>query len=191
MTTITNLLTRIMGIQTLSIPQAKGNKSSTASLKGFAAAVSMVMDRIAGLCMVSIMGLVVVNVLMRTLLNRPILGTYEYVGFLTAIMIGLSLAYCAFQKGHIAVGFFMNLLSIRIQHLLEVLINVTAGCFWVLAAWYMGRYAYSLSLNNVVSSTTQTPFYHVIYVVGFGLLVLGLVLIVEAIETMKRAVVSE
>lgn len=190
MTTIASFLTKVIKIHTLSNSWTKEGKRSTASLQGFAEAVTRIMDRIAGLCMVSIMGIVVVNVFLRTLLNRPVLGTYEYVGFLTAIMIGLSVAYCAVQKGHIAVGIFTNFLSKRKQNLLQAFVNVLSGCFWILAAWYMWRYAYSLSLNNVVSATTQTPFYYFIYMLGFGLLMLGLVLLIEGIEAMKKAVAS-
>lgn len=160
------------------------------SAKAFTSLVtglSLVLDKLAGLCMVAMMVLVVANILLRVLVKRPILGTYEYVGFLAAALIGLALAYCAVQNGHIAVSFIVDRFSPKIQAVVDIVVNVTALCFWSLAAWYVGKYAHSMSVNGVVSPTTQMPFYPFVYLVAFGLLVLCLVLLVRLIESIKKA----
>ncbi|MEW6623398.1 MAG: TRAP transporter small permease [Bacillota bacterium] len=159
-------------------------------LKEFVTGLSKVLDTIAGLCMVITMALIVINVILRGIFNRPILGTYEYVGFLTAVMIGFALAYCAVQKGHIAVGFIMDRFSTRIQAIVNTAMYGIALTFWTLTAWHLGNYAYRLSVKGVVSPTMQAPFYYFIYLVAIGLLVLCLVLLVELIESIKRAAVA-
>ncbi len=164
-------------------------KQESKSFSGFVGRLSIILDRIAGICMFSIMGLVVLNVLLRTVFKSSILGTYEFVGFLTAAMIGLSLAHCAYKRGHIAVDYFMVRLSHRTQVFTEVITTVIAFLFWVLSAWYLGKYAYILSQRGVVSPTTQTPFYWFIYLIAFGLLVLGLVLLVNLLEYLKRSAI--
>ncbi len=164
-------------------------KQKPASFSGFVGGLSIILDRIAGLCMFSIMGLVVLNVLLRAVFNRSILGTYEYVGFLTAVMIGLSLAHCAYRRGHIAVDYFMVRLPLKAQVFTEVITTCIAFLFWALSAWHLGKYAYILSQRGVVSPTTQTPFYLFIYLIAFGLLVLGLVLLVNLFEYLKRSAI--
>jgi len=164
----------------------EGTKTLTSLVTG----LSQLLDRIAGLCMVAVMVLVVANILLRALLKHPILGTYEYVGFLAAAVIGLALACCAVQNGHIAVSFVVDRFPASMQAVVDIIVNTVALCFWGLAAWYLGKYAHSLSVNGVVSSTTQTPFYFFIYLVSFGLLVLCLVLLVKLIESIRRVIVN-
>ncbi len=155
-------------------------------LTGLIAGLSRILDKIAGLCMVSAMLLVVINILLRALFNRPILGVYEYIVFLTVATIGLSLAHCALQNGHIAVSFIFDRLPLRMQGLVEIFINTVALLFWSLCAWQVGIYANSTAASGVVSSTSQIPLYPFIYLVSFGLLALGLVLLVKTIESVQR-----
>jgi TRAP-type C4-dicarboxylate transport system permease small subunit len=161
------------------------------NFSGLVAGLSRLLDKIAALCMISVMVLVVANILLRALLGRPILGTYEYVGFLTAAMIGLALASCALQNGHIAVSFVMEKLPARIQACVDIIINVFALSFWGLAAWYTGKYASGMTASGVVSPTTQTPFYPFVYLVSFGLLALCLVLLAGLFESIKRAAINK
>lgn len=154
---------------------------------GIVTELSRILDKIAGFFMVALMVLVVVNVLLRVVFKSPILGTYEYVGFLTAAMIGLALAYCAVQNGHIAVGLVVDRLRMKTQAYIDIVVNVTALSFWGLATYYVGLYAKSMTVSGVVSPTTQTPFYPFLYLVALGLLVLCLVLLVRFIESVKKA----
>lgn len=59
--------------------------------------------------------LIVANIFLRTVLNHPILGTYELVGFLTAVGVALALAHCAFKDGQIAVSLIMERFSNKCQ----------------------------------------------------------------------------
>lgn len=154
---------------------------------GLVAGLSRALDKLSGLCMVLIMLLVVVNIVLRVVFKHPILGTYEYVGFLTAALIGLSLANCAVKKGHIAISFVMDRLTARTQAAIDCFINIATLLFWGLAAWYSCLYAGSLTANGVVSPTTQMPFYPFIYIVAIGLAALCLVLLVSLIESIKKA----
>ena len=133
---------------------------------GLVTEFSKLLDKLAGFCMVLLMLLVVSNVVLRAVFKSPILGTYEYVGFLTAVMIGLALAYCAVQNGHIAIGLMVDRLCCRTQAGVDIMVNATALGFWGLAAWYIARYAGSMTASGVVSPTTQTPFYPFVYLVA-------------------------
>ncbi|WP_347489568.1 TRAP transporter small permease [Desulfoscipio sp. XC116] len=155
-------------------------------ITGMVTGLSRVIDKIAGLCMVSAMLLAVANIFLRALFSRPILGVYEYVVFLTVVTIGLSLAYCAVQDGHIAVSFVFDRLPLKLQGPVDLIINTAACLFWSLCAWQVGVYAGSTAASGIVSPTSQLPLYPFIYLVAFGLAVLALVLLVRTVEAAQR-----
>lgn len=157
---------------------------------GLVTGLSRIFDKIAGLCMVSVMVLVVSNILLRVLFKNPILGTYEYVVFLTVATIGLSLANCAVQNGHIAVSFVVDRLPIKIQVVVDLIMNAAALFFWSLCVWQVGVYAKKMAESGVVSPTSQIPLYPFIYLVAFGLLALCLVLLVRTAESIQKVLLS-
>lgn len=152
------------------------------------AMISKLFDKMAGWCMVFTMVLIVGNILLRSLIKKPILGTYEYVGFFTALIIGLSLAYCAVQNGHIAVNFIVDKFTPKTRYVIDILTGILSTSFLCLAAWHTGNYAYSMILSGEVSPTTKTPFYPFIYLVTFGLFLLALVLLCKLIEFIGKGV---
>lgn len=148
--------------------------------------VSILLDKLAGMCIFAVMLLVVSNIIFRVVFSKPILGTYELVGFLTALGIALALAYCAFQDGHIAVSFIMEYFPKRLQAVISVLTNTTALLFWSLTVWYTGRFAHTTMMNGTVSPTAEIPIYPFIYLVALGLLGLSLVIIYKLSVSLKE-----
>lgn len=144
---------------------------------------SSTMDRMAGFCVIGVMILVVSNILLRKVFKQPILGTYELVGYLTALGISLALAHCAIQNGHIALDYIVNKFPKKIHTLTDFAINLVALIFWVFSAWHLGLYAQDLMTKGVVSSTAQLPVYPFVLIIGFGLLGLCLVLLKKASES--------
>lgn len=131
--------------------------------------VSQAFDKLAGLCIFSVMLLVVANIIMRTVFNQPILGTYELVGFLTATGVALALAFCAFQNGHIAVSFILDRFPKKFQAGVEIIVNAVSLLFWAGAVWSLARYAEAMKLKGLVSPSAEIPVYPFIYLVAFGL----------------------
>ncbi len=151
---------------------------------------SRILDQIAGFCMVAVMGLIVANILLRAIFKRPILGTIEYVVFLTVAMIGLALAYCAVQNGHIAVDFVVCRLPLKVQAVIGNVMNAVALVFWGTCAWQVGKYAQSTVISGAVSSTVQIPLYPFIYIVAIGLAALSLVLLAATMESVRKEFLS-
>lgn len=145
-------------------------------LAGVVKGVSSILDKLAGLCLFFVMLLIVVNIILRTVFNQPILGTYELVGFLTAMGVALALAHCAFQEGHIAVSFIMERFPQKIQSITAVFVNAVSLVFWGAAVWALGKFGYAMKIRGLVSPSAEIPVYPVIYLVAFGLLGLCLVL---------------
>ena len=102
-------------------------------MKQFAGLVewlSRALDRIAAVCIVAMMTVVVLNIILRAFLGKPLLGTIDYVNILMALTIGLGLAYCGLKNGHIAVEFMVEKLSNKTQGVLGIVVNLTGLLFW-------------------------------------------------------------
>ena len=147
--------------------------------------LSRIMDKAAGFVLVAVMFLVVGNVLLRGIFKAPLLGTYEYVGFLTATIIGLSLANCGIQKGHIAIEFLTQSLPPKIQACIDLVLNTVILVFMGLISYHMGEYARAIFQSGSVSPTTEAPFYLFISLVAFGLFLLCLTVSVRFIEDLR------
>lgn len=144
--------------------------------------ISIGLDKLAGICIAAVMVLVVLNIIMRTVFKHPIMGTYELVGFLTALGVGFALARCALQDGHIAVGLFIERLPFKIQALTGILVNVAAVCFWGMATCFLVKYAREMAAKGLVSSTAEIPVAPFIYLIALGLFGLCLVLLFNVLR---------
>ena len=147
--------------------------------------VSSIMDKLAGLCIFSVMLLIVANIILRTVFNQPILGTYELVGFLTAMGVALALAHCAFQDGHIAVSFIMEHFPQKIQSIVAVFVNAVSLMFLAAAGWSLGKFGQAMKIKGLVSPSAEIPVYPFIYLVAFGLLGLCLVLLFKFLVSIR------
>lgn len=150
--------------------------------------LSRILDRIAAACIVAMMSVVVLNILLRAILGRPLLGTIDYVNILMALTIGLGLAYCGLQNGHIAVEFIVDKLSGKSQAVIGIIINLTALLFWGFAAWYMAAYARSTMHTNLMAGTISLPMYPIIYLIAFGLLILCMVLVLKLADAVRMII---
>jgi len=150
-------------------------------------AISIFLDRLAGLLVFALMVLVVSNVIMR-LTGKPILGAIEFVGFLMAIAIGLSLAYCQVQGSHIAVSLFLDKLPNKIRAYIEILLNMIVFLFLILVVWRLYIYADALRIKAQVSLTTGISFFPFILVIAFGFLVYCLVVLTGIVDSVRKVV---
>ncbi len=144
------------------------------------------LDRVARLSTVLLMALVVTNIILR-FAWRPLLGTYEFVSFLSAVVISFALAHCAVQGGHIAVTLVVDRLPLRGQAIVDIIINAVGITFFGLTVWQILLYATDMVISGEVSPTTKTPFYPFVYGVALGFLSLCLVLLVDLLKAIKPA----
>jgi TRAP-type C4-dicarboxylate transport system permease small subunit len=144
--------------------------------------ISRYLDYLAGLILAFTAVLVVANILGRVLLKRPILGTYEMVGFLTAAVVGLALARCAIENSHIAITFVTDKLPVRIRKIIAVVIDLPAMIFLLFAAYNIFAYGSRMAASGVVSSTTQLAFHPFIYLVAIGFFMLAMTVLLKLVK---------
>ena len=146
---------------------------------------SRTLNILSGIALVVMMGLVFVNVALRAVW-RPILGTYEFTGFLAAITIAFALAHCASKKGHIAITIFADRLSPRIQAVLDSIVAILGTVLYAVIAWQCVKYAINIYHTGEVSMATATPFYPFVFAVAFGLLMLALILLNDVFKSIGK-----
>ncbi|MGI5881118.1 MAG: TRAP transporter small permease [Syntrophomonadaceae bacterium] len=144
-----------------------------------------VLDRISAFCIAAMTIVVVMNILMRSVLGKPLMGTMDYVNILMTLAISLGLAHCALKNGHIAVEYFVEKLSDKLQAVIAVFINLSVIIFWGAAVWFMAGYARSMMLSNHLAGTVSIPLYPVVYLTAFGLLALLFVIIIKLLDAVR------
>lgn len=144
---------------------------------------SRALDLLAGIILAGTALLVVANIIGRSLLNLSILGTYEMVGFLTAAVVGLSLARCAVENSHIAIEFILERFELRAQRLIEIIFSVPSFLFLGFATYNLFLYGLRIARTGEVSPTTQMIFYPFIYLVAVGFAMLTLVVFLRFLKT--------
>ncbi|MGE5612945.1 MAG: TRAP transporter small permease [Bacillota bacterium] len=147
-----------------------------------------ILDMISGWCIVFAMALVVVNIILREAFKSPILGTYEYTGFLTALIVGCGLAYCALGDGHIAIDFLVEKLNKRTQNIIASVTNIIALFFMVLFTVQLFKNAGQMAASGEVSPTTQTPHYIFIYITALSFAVLSLAILNKTLQSVKGVI---
>ena len=146
---------------------------------------SRLLNTLSGIVLVAMMSLVFINVLFRAVW-QPILGTYEFTGFLAALTISLALAHCAGNKGHIAITLFADRLPLRVQAILDSFVAILGTALYAVISWQCVKYSIHMYHSGEVSPATATPFYPFIIVVAFGLLMLALVLLSDLFKSIQR-----
>src|SRR5665811_2533036 len=115
-------------------------------------------DWVAGWVVLASMLLVAGNVVLRPF-DRPIGGTYEWTGFVTALAIGLALAHCAVQGGHTIINLFVDRLPPRVQQGVRMFARLLTAAFLILASWRIAVYANNTWPSGEAAPTTKMPFY--------------------------------
>lgn len=160
-------------------------------LSGVVGKISGILDKLAGICIFSVMLLIIANIILRTVFDHPILGTYELVGFFAALGVALALAHCAFQDGHIAVSLIMERFPQKIQSLAAVIVNAVTIVFLLATVWSFGKFGYVMRLKGLVSPSAEIPVYPFIYLVAFGMLGLCLVLFFKFLVSCREVLGNE
>ena len=120
---------------------------------------------VAGTALSLMMLLTVADVIMRAG-GRPILGTYEVVSFLLAIVIGFSLPKVSLDRGHVYMEIILNIVSKRTKAIFNTFTRILCIILFAVIGYNLFLVGNEYRLAGEVSSTLRLPFYYVAYCVG-------------------------
>jgi TRAP-type C4-dicarboxylate transport system permease small subunit len=113
---------------------------------------------------------------------RPIVGTYELVQYLGAVVIGFSIPLTSWLRGHIYVDFFIFRFSQKTRNAFNIATRCLGIFLFLMIGWNLFKYGMDLHRTGEVSSTLQIPFYFVVFGVGCCCFIQCLVLMGDMVK---------
>ncbi|MCA1959497.1 MAG: TRAP transporter small permease [Desulfomonile sp.] len=143
--------------------------------------VSRVMFTIAGIAMTASVVLTCSDVILR-IFRRPIMGTYELVGILGAIMVGFAIPQTTRVQGHVIMDFLTTKLPEAWQTLLRVVTRLLGVGLFFIMGWNLWILGNDFLKSGETTMTLGWPFYPVAYGLAICCLIECVVLLVEIFE---------
>ncbi len=137
--------------------------------------LTRLINAIAGSSLAFIMFLTVADIILRSL-RRPIVGTFEIVAFSGAVVIGFSVPYTTWMRGHVYTDFVVLRFSQKMRNMINVFTKCLGIGIFFLIGWNLIQYGMDLRQSGEVSPTLTLPFYPVAYGLGVSCFIQCLVL---------------
>ncbi len=146
--------------------------------------LARIMYFVAGVALATIMILTVLDVILRSF-KSPILGTYELVGLLGAIVVGFAIPETSKLGGHVTMDLIPSALtgmSRRLMRILTRLLGISIFLIIGLNLWSMGS---DFQVSGEVTPTLQLPLYPVAWGISVCCFIQCLILFVDILNTWK------
>ena len=140
--------------------------------------LTRVINFIGGISLSFIMFLTVADIILRSF-RRPIVGTFEIVALSGAGVIGFSLPYTSWVKGHVYTDFLVLRFSEKVRNVFSLLTRCLGIGLFLIIGFELFKYGMDLKKAGEVSPTLTIPFYPVAYGLGVCSFVQCLVLLCD------------
>ena len=136
--------------------------------------------------MMSLLGILiitVIDILGIKLINKPVPGGIEIVGYLGAITISFSLPYIQYRGENIYVDFFIRKFSRNLKKFISILTSLLGITLFVLLSWQSYYFGVVLKNTKEISPTLRIPFYPIVYGIALCSLGVGVVLFYQTVKS--------
>ncbi len=140
---------------------------------------------IAGITLAFMLIFTLIDVVMR-LVARPIVGDYEIISFLGAVVIGFSLPYTSMLKGHVYVDILIDKLSKNAADAVTVATRVLSIALFLWIGWNFIVMSVDLVRSNEVTPVFRLPYYPISFGLAFCCIVQCLTLFSQIVSTVRR-----
>lgn len=140
---------------------------------------------IAGVILVFMAGLTLVDVIMRYF-GKPIVGAYELVSFLGVAAVAFSLPRASMMGAHVYVDLLVDKLPQGSRRVIQVFTRFLVFVLFLIASWYFFHIGMDLIATKTVTMSLKVPFYPVVFALAAGCLAQCLVSIYEIVNAMRR-----
>lgn len=128
------------------------------------------------------MFLTAADVGLRYVFNRPLSGAFELVGYMMAILVPFSIAYCGHKNGHITVDIFMDRFSRKTKLIVDIITTFITLLFAIVISWQNVLYFFEVKGSGLTSSVLLIPEYPFIAPTAIAFATFALILFVRLIE---------
>lgn len=113
----------------------------------------------------------------------PIMGTFELMGYLGAVVTAFALGYTQIRHGHIAVDIVVLGFPKKLHGVLNGINCAICMVFFSIIGWQVAKYATNLRRTGEVTETLRIIYYPFAYAVALGCFSLALVFLVEGLKS--------
>jgi TRAP-type C4-dicarboxylate transport system permease small subunit len=138
--------------------------------------------------LVAIMLLTFIDVFMRYLFNKPIMGALEITEYMMVIFVSFGLGYCAMEKGHIVVDFVITRLGSRVQKILAIIVALLYLGLITMVTWFTFIHIRNTYDSGILSNVLLIPVYPFVAAAAIGFTVFLLVVLTGFLDSISRAV---
>jgi TRAP-type C4-dicarboxylate transport system permease small subunit len=136
--------------------------------------------------------LMTADVVGRYVLNKPILGTDELIGFLFLCLAACSFSYAQWTKTHIRIELFLERFPARTRLILDTFTYLLTFAMSSLIAWQLfvatQQFLSKLQSGNSVSEILAIPWYPFLIILGLGFSILAFITLFDIILAVLRMV---
>jgi len=127
--------------------------------------ISKILNIIAGIAITVMMLLTVADVLLRAG-GYPIIGTYEIVTLLLALVVGFGIPQVSLDRGHVFMEFLLQKFTKRGKDMMNVFTRILCLILFACIGVNLFSVGAGFRASGEVTATIQLPFYPVAYGVG-------------------------
>jgi TRAP-type C4-dicarboxylate transport system permease small subunit len=143
--------------------------------------LNQVLVCIAGLFLAGMILLICSNIFLR-IVWLPVKGTFELMGFFSAIVTALALGYTQIHKGHIGIDIVVMQFPAKAQRILNGINYLICTAFFSIAGWQIAKLATILWKTGEITETLRIIYYPFAYGVALGCFILALVLFIDLLK---------
>jgi TRAP-type C4-dicarboxylate transport system permease small subunit len=143
---------------------------------------------VAGVALLAMLVVSVVDVAGNKIFHQPLQGTSEYVSFLALITTAFAVTYSIIEKAHVQVDIFIDKLPVRVKASVELFVMMASLGLFILLGWSSIRYGIKLYSSNTLSMTQRIPIYPFAYAIAFACVPTAMYMLLEFLKWGKKVV---
>ena len=123
------------------------------------------LNLIGGVALSLMMFLTVADVILRST-GHPILGTYELVALMLAVVIGFTIPLVSLDRGHVYMEIILDRLSKKNRAIMNTFTRILCIVLFIVIGYNLFLVGNEFHSSGEVSSTLKIPFFPIAYGVG-------------------------
>jgi TRAP-type C4-dicarboxylate transport system permease small subunit len=166
----------------------RNKKGESHAVMKVMAIVSRIMIIAAVLSLLAMIAMTVADVFLRHLFKTPVPDSQELTEYLIVCVAFLGMAWVAVEREHVTVDLIVSRFSPRTQAIFDSITYFLVLGVFALMTWRTLVEAPIVKMLGGGTSLLDFPAYPFFFVIAFGLGILCLVILIQLIQNIKRAV---
>jgi TRAP-type C4-dicarboxylate transport system permease small subunit len=156
------------------------------SIEKFIFPTCKITNVIGAVLLMAMMFMTTLDVILRSVFNITMLGTYSYeaTGFMMITLVFLAVGSCQVKKGHVNIDLALNLFPKRSKSVINSFTLLVSLVFFAIFGWQSVVRALDLHNSGNISTALRIPTYPFLILIAIGIFLLCLVLLIDLIYAM-------